>query len=156
MAGEWGDIPLQIFRRVVPDGHREFALDSLMLRVFLELDGRKDLGDVAACLDVEMMPLLGAISRLGALGLIDAVQIEVERVESAVFEAMGRALSQELGPVGRVIIAQTLEELGQEDAGFPARKLPELVELLTREIPGDEGKARFRRWAAAHIGRRDP
>jgi hypothetical protein len=156
VTNDWGDIPLQIFRRVLSDERKALRLDALMLRVFLELDGRRDLSDVAQALGVDLTPLLGAISRLGALGLIEPVQVEEQRLDGEFFEALLRQLSLEIGPVAWVVIDEALEELGYVPSGFPARKVPELIERLAREIPGGEARRRFQHWAGTRIGRLTP
>jgi hypothetical protein len=156
VTNEWGDIPLQIFQRVLPEGRKVYPMDSLMLRVFLQLDGRRDLDDIARGLGMELSALFAAISRLGAFGLIEPVQVEVERLGEGFFDDLRRRLSLEVGPVAHIMIEQTLEGLGYLASGFPARKAPELIDRLALEIPGDVARRRFREWAMGRIGRAAP
>jgi predicted regulator of amino acid metabolism with ACT domain len=49
-----GNILALVFRRVVREDIGEFSLDSNMLRVLMELDGKQNLSEIAKKINVDM------------------------------------------------------------------------------------------------------
>ena len=69
-----GDMSKLILKRTVRADLGEVSLDSEMLRVLMELDGSKNLGQVARSLDINMKQLKLILDRLYKLHLCETAK----------------------------------------------------------------------------------
>lgn len=139
-----GNISPIIFRQVVKDDVGDFSLDSQLLRVFLAFDGKKTLDKVAAETQIEMGAMREIISRLMALELVEAANMEKFMLDKEFFNFLTVQLSRAIGPIAQVLIEEVIGELGYSAKDFPSSQAAELVDLLSREIQRDEKKDTFK------------
>ena len=66
-----GNISSMVFKQVVTGGTSDITLDSSLLNVFLELDGKKNLGIIAQKTGLSMGDIRDVISRLLHLNLVE-------------------------------------------------------------------------------------
>ncbi len=76
-----GNILALVFRRVVREDIGEFSLDSNMLRVLMELDGKQNLSEIAKKTNVNMSELRKVMSKLLQLKLVKPVEVTVSMLD---------------------------------------------------------------------------
>ena len=139
-----GDISGMVFRRVVREDTAEYSFDAQMLRVFMELDGKKSLAVISKKTGLKMSSLRAAVSKLLKLKLIEPMAEANSAVDADFMDTLKRELSLAIGPLAQILIEDAVHDLDQSVAHFPRRQAPELVESLSREIQREEKKAAFK------------
>lgn len=139
-----GNISSIIFRRVVRSDIGEFSLDSHMLGILMELDGKKSLGEVADNLGMNMGSVRSVVSKLLSLQLIETTGSAVKTLDSTFMDYLVDELSLAIGPIADVIFEDTIEDMGYTPGRFPSHQAAELVDILSREIRREEKKAEFK------------
>ena len=140
-----GDIVLLVFRRVVRSNIGDFSLDSQMLDVLMELDGKKNLGSIAKKMEMSTGSLREAVSKLLKLNLIEnVVEGTGTFLDNDFLGYLNEQLALAIGPVAEVIIEDTISDLGCKMSQIPSHKIAELIDLLSREIQREERKESFK------------
>ncbi len=140
-----GDISALVFRRAPSKDFGEFSLDSTMLSLLVELDGKKSLAVIARKMGLDTGTLKRVISRLLTMRLVEPVGRRVSLLSSDFFEYLNAELSLALGPIAEVLIEEAVHDLGQSKSEFSRRQAPELVDLLAREIQREDKRLTFKR-----------
>ena len=140
-----GEISTLVFKRVLRDDLGDFSLDRQMLAVFMELDGKTNLGAAAQRIGLNMSSMREVISRLTELKLIEKVEQQVLLVDSDFVAYLVMQFSLAVGPVADVLIDDEVHNFGYELSRFPSQRVAELVDRLSREIRREEKKAAFKR-----------
>ena len=138
-----GDISGLIFRRADRGDLGEFSLDSHMLSVLVELDGRRSLGSVAKKAGLDMGTVKGVIFRLLKLKLIRPEGRGISALGRGFFDYLNVQLSLALGPIADVLIEEAVTDLDHSKHEFPRHQAAELVNLLAREIRREEKRIVF-------------
>ncbi len=140
-----GDIALLVFRRVVKSNTGEVSMNSQMLNVLMELDGKTNLGSIAKKTGMSTGNLREALSKLLNLNLIENV---VEGAGTFLGNDFLGYLNEQfalaIGPVAEVIIEDAVSDLGCKMSQIPSNKIAELIDLLSREIQREEKKESFK------------
>ncbi len=139
-----GNILALVFRRVVREDIGEFSLDSNMLRVLMELDGKQNLSEIAKKTNVNMSELRKVMSKLLQLKLVKPVEVTVSMLDEDFFEYLQAQLSLALGPIAEVLIEDALNDLGHQRTRFPSSRAAELVDFVAREIQREEKMGQFK------------
>jgi len=139
-----GNILALVFRRVVREDIGEFSLDSNMLRVLMELDGKQNLSEIAKKTNVNMSELRKVMSKLLQLKLVKPVEVTVSMLDEDFFEYLQAQLSLALGPIAEVLIEDALNDLGHQRTRFPTSRAAELVDFVAREIQREEKMGQFK------------
>jgi hypothetical protein len=139
-----GDISAVVFKRVVREDTAEYSFDAQMLTLFMELDGKKSLALISKKSGLKMSTLREAARKLLKLKLIEQVAEAISVVDADFMDTLKRELSLAIGPLAQILIEDAVEDLGQDAVHFPARRAPELVESLSREIQREDKKAVFK------------
>jgi hypothetical protein len=129
-----GDISGLVFKRANRRDLGEFSLDSHMLSVLVELDGKKRLGSVAKRVGLDMGTVKRVIFRLLKLKLIKPQGKSVSVLTRDFFDYLHVQLSLALGPIADVLIEEAVTDLDESKSEFPGQRAAELVDLLAREI----------------------
>ncbi len=137
------DISKRVFRRVQRDDMGEFSMDSKMLKILLELDGKKTVEQLSAALNIGVKQLTPVISRLVDLGLIEPVIDKASMVNHDFFASVRRELSLAIGPIADVLIEDALIDLNCNISDFPASYAAELVYMLARQIQREDKRIVF-------------
>ena len=138
-----GDISGLVFRRADRRDLGEFSLDSHMLSVLVELDGKKSVGSVAKRVGLDISTVKGVIFRLLKLKLIKPEGKSILVLTRDFFDYLHVQLSLALGPVADVLIEEGVSDLDQSESEFPSHQAAELVDLLAREIRREEKRIVF-------------
>ncbi len=137
------DISKRVFRRVQRDDMGEFSMDSKMLKTLLELDGKKNLKEIAEALGLNVKELTPVIERLVDLGLVEPVVDRASMVNHDFFAHVRKELSLAIGPISDVLIEDALIDLNCSVSDFPAAQAPELVYMLARQIQREDKRIVF-------------
>jgi len=140
-----GDIYPLVFRRAPSKDLGEFSLDSRMLGLLIELDGKKSLAVIARKMGLETGTLKPLISRLLAMRLVEPVGRRVSVLSNGFFDYLSAELALALGPIAEVLIEEAVQDLGQKRSEFTRTHAPELVDLLAREIQREDKRLTFKR-----------
>lgn len=138
------DISSVVFKRVVKDDLGKFSFDSQMLNVFMALDGKKRLANVAGELGYSTGIMKTAVSKLMDLKLIEPVEEAVSMLDDDFFDYLENQLSLAIGPLAKVLIEDAADDLGHSKTGFPSHRAAELVDLLAQDIHREEKKTTFK------------
>ncbi len=138
-----GDISKLVLKRTVRADLGEVSLDSRMLQVLMELDGKKNLGKVAQALNMTLKDLRIIIQKLHQLKLCEPAKEAIPVLDRRFFNYLSAELSRAMGPIADVVIEDEINAMGEEPARFPAHRAAELVDLLARQILREERKVAF-------------
>jgi len=133
-----------ILKRILRKDLGEFSLDSKMLNILMELDGKRNLTTIAQALELDMSEIKGAIERLLKLKIVGRVREQVSILPPEFFDYLNAQLSLAVGPISRILIEDTVADLGKRVSGFPVPLVAELVDLLARQIRRKEKGITFR------------
>ena len=140
-----GDIALLVFRRVVRSNIGNVSLDSQMLDVLMELDGKKNLGFIAKKTGMNTVNLREAVSKLLKLNLIEnVIEGAGTFLDDDFMSYLNEQLALAIGPVAEIIIEDAVSELGYRMSQIPSHKIAELIDLLSRDIQREERKESFK------------
>ncbi len=134
-----------IFKSVVKGDIGKFSLDGSMLTVLMQLDGKKDLGSIAAALDMPPDTLKKIIQLLYRQKLINRVQKAIPVIDGEFLEVLRTQLSKAVGPIAEILIEDEIESISDPPAGIPSKRAAELVERLARLVPRAENKIQFQK-----------
>ncbi len=138
-----GDISRLVMRRKVRADLGEVSLDSEMLQVLMELDGTKNLSQVARSLNMNLKHLRAVLKKLQDLELIEVAQDAMPTLGKDFFKTLSTELSRAMGPIADVVIEDEISDMGENPDRFPAHRAAELVDLLARQIIREERKVAF-------------
>ncbi|MEA3279281.1 MAG: hypothetical protein U9Q38_01585 [Thermodesulfobacteriota bacterium] len=138
-----GDFSALIFKGSIKSDIGEFSLDSRMLKVLMNLDGKKDLASVHRSLNMNMETLKDVLTRLYTLGLIVKVEKTTPILDNIFFDFLQSHLSLAMGPIAELLIEDEIIELSDESKTIPRHRAAELVDLLARQIPRKEKRIVF-------------
>jgi hypothetical protein len=140
-----GDISAMVFGRVLRDDLGEFSLDGHMLRLLMELDGKKNLAMIAKKMGINMGTMRTLVLKLLQLKLIEPLEDAVSMVDEDFLDFLNNQLSLSIGPIAELIIEDIVNELGYSLPKFPSHRAAELVDLLSREIQREEKRRDFKK-----------
>lgn len=139
-----GNISSMIFKQVVTGGMGDITLDSGLLNVFMELDGKKNLGMVAQKTGLNMGEIREAISKLLKMKLVESSTENILMVDGDFLNFLNAELSLAVGPIAEVLIEDEIVNMGHGIANFPASKAAELVEMIAMTIEHEEKRSVFK------------
>jgi hypothetical protein len=144
MADLSGDITKMVFRQVIKDHVKTISIDSRLLGIFLQLDGKRTVGIVAQKTGLNLGAMREAISALLDMEIIEKVGKNESNVDSEFLDYLKNQLTKAVGPIADVLIEEEIAAMGYHLSSFPISQVPELIDLLAREIRRDEKKNVFR------------
>jgi hypothetical protein len=140
-----GDISALVFKRSIKGDIGEFSLDSNMLKVLMELDGKKNLATVAQAINMDMEALREVAARLYNIKLVAKVEKKAPVLNKAFFDVLTAQLSLALGPIAEFLIEDEIQEFGYDLTNFPFHRAAELVNVLALQIPREDKRLAFQR-----------
>lgn len=138
------EIASKMFRRLDIDDIGEYSLDDQMLTILMNLDDEKNIGTIAQDTGLPVDITHEALLRLAELKFVESPDDEEAVLDPTFFDTLGTQLALAIGPIARLIVEETVDDLGHTISSFPAVQAAELVNLLSREIQNDEEKGRFK------------
>lgn len=153
-AADWESV-----RRVIPSHNtlfqlssrptKEFSLRSEDWAVLREVDGEKNVGDIAGSTQLGELQTSRILVRLFDLGLIESAgeaksqQAYVEAVDEVILEQVEKDLTLAIGPMAPIVIDDCAEVLGFSRNTLPKDMVPSFIERLAEEIPDSDRRVRF-------------
>lgn len=138
-----GNMATVVLKRILNSDLGEVSLDSQMLNVLMQIDGVKNLGEVAKLLKIDMQTLKETLLRLDRLNLIEADIATVPTLDAEFFDFLTDRLSIAMGPMAEILIEDEIQEMNIQRNKIPAHRAAELVDVLAREILREEKKVEF-------------
>jgi hypothetical protein len=139
-----GDITKMVFRQEVKNHVKTISIDSRLLGIFLQLDGKRNVGIVAQKTGLNLGDMREAISDLLQMEIIEQVGRNESNVDKEFLNYLNNQFSMAVGPIADVLIEEEIADMGYQLSNFPIARVPELVDLLAREIPRAEKKSVFK------------
>ena len=125
-------------------------LDLGLKNLYWAIDGVRTVGEIAEEDMYDPGHLKEQLRKLVQLGLIAPAK-DKKSVGKPVFRFLSQLLSDQLGPMGDVVLDDAIMGLGYNRASFPSNRLPKLIDLLALEV-GDPVKAnQFKRMVAQEL-----
>jgi hypothetical protein len=143
MAFSPNDIATMVFKSVVRDDLGTISMDSRMLGVLVELDGKKSAGEVARKIGLDAAGLQAVIRYFLEKGLIEPVEGTAPLLTRDFFHYLNAELSMAVGPLAEILIEDAAEDMGFTLTGFPRHRAAELVDSLARQVPREEKRIEF-------------
>ncbi len=139
-----GNISSMVFKQAVTGTKDDITLDSSLLNVLLELDGKKNLGIIAQKTGLNMGEIRDAISRLLHLKLVESAAEDILMADDEFFNFLNTQLSLAVGPIAEVLIEDEIANMDHGISSFPAFRAAELVEVLSATIKREEKQSAFK------------
>ena len=146
-----GDISTLILKGSVKGNLGEFSLDSHMLQVLMQLDGKRNLGTVAKSLNIELSTMKMVVTKLVKLGLVDKPKPAVPGISKEFVDYMVAQLANAMGPIAEVVFEDEIEDFGGDPARIPKNRAAELITRLAKEIPREEKRLEFQQAMVARL-----
>ena len=139
-----GNISSMLFKQVVTGGTGDITLDSSLLNVFLQLDGKKNLGTIAQKTGLNMGEMRDAISKLLHLKIVESGAENILMADDEFFNFLNTQFLLAVGPVAEILIEDEIANMDHGISNFPAFRAAELVEILAMAIKREEKKSVFK------------
>ena len=144
MGASNGSVAGLVFKQVVGGKLGNLSLDGQTLSVLMSLDGRKDLGQVGLELNIDLVAIRPIIAKLHYYKLIEKIEITPNVVDQDFLSYLISQLSVAVGPLGKVIVEDELDDLGFHRKNFPSSRAAELINLLSQEIHREDKRIEFK------------
>lgn len=133
-----------IFRQAIRGDLGKLSLDGQMLSVLMGLDGKKNLGQIAQQLDLDLAVVRPIVAKLIKFKLVERVEPTIKAVDQDFISFLVSQLSVAIGPLGGIVVDDGVEDLGFTKANFPVSRTAELVNLLAQEIQREDKRIQFK------------
>ncbi|NOX88934.1 MAG: hypothetical protein GXO77_07900 [Calditrichaeota bacterium] len=143
MASE--NVIYKLSRGGIPE---EVSLSSMEWAVITQIDGNRDVAEIAQNLALSTREALQIVRSLIDKGLLQIVRVkkeEIEIVKESLFRKLEKILTKYIGPVATYVINDALMELNAERSNYRKNRVPELIELLSDEISDEKKKIQFQK-----------
>ena len=138
------DISLMVFKRLDRDDPGQFSFNSQMLRVYLELDGKKNVGAISQITGFDQNAMRTVIAKLWQAQLIEPMENGTTQLGQEFLGHVQLHLSQAVGPIAQILIEEALVDLGIQPSRIPKHRAAEIVDLLAREIQREDKRNTFK------------
>jgi len=132
------------FQKTNHVSYKQFNFDSNMLELFLAVDGKKSVFEIAQEIPMDPEQFKANFLKLVKLGLIEKVEAVEEFVPGEFVENMRRVVIGLIGPLGDILVEDTAKEMGVDTHRIPISTLPHFITILAREIPSTKQSNAFR------------
>lgn len=137
------DMSQMIFRRVIGDHLKKVPLNGRLISVFLDMDGKRNLGAIARDAQLNWSDLWDAVSRLSKLQLIEQVADDSAVIDDEFLNFLRLQLAKAIGPLSTILVEDSIQAAGYSPQRFPAGRAGELVEILAQEIQREAKRHQF-------------
>jgi len=124
-----GNISSMVFKQAVTGTKDDITLDSSLLNVLMELDGKKNLGIIAQKTGLNMGEIRDVISMLLHLKLVESAAEKILMADDEFINFLNTQLSLAVGPIAEVLIEDEIANMDHGISSFPAFRAAELVEV---------------------------
>ncbi len=146
-----GDFFSMIFKQSVSTNIGDVSMSSQMLHMYLQFDGKTELSTISAAAGFDMETTRNVVQKLVELQLIEQVSSNVKTLDNSVLVFLEQQLTLAVGPMAGVLIDDEIAEMNESYSAFPASRIPELIDILSRQIPRQEKRIQFQQIMLAKI-----
>ena len=129
-----GDISRLVFRQVLKNKVGDISIDGQLLGIFLELDGKKELGAIARKTGLQLAEMRRVVSKLLDLELIELTDWQGAFLDRDFLDFLSRQLAEAVGPIAEVLVEDQIRDAGLKYSQVPVSQAAVLVDALAREI----------------------
>jgi hypothetical protein len=133
-----------VFKRIDRDDQGQFSFSSQMLRVYLELDGKKSVETISQKNGLDRNTMREVIAKLWEAHLIEPLEDGTTQLGQAFLGHVHLNLSKAVGPIAQILIEEALVDLGIQPSQIPRHRAAEIVDLLAREIQREDKRDTFK------------
>jgi hypothetical protein len=137
------ELPGLFFRKVIRDDMGRVSLEPQMVRLLVMIDESKSFGTIARELGISLASLRETLQKLLRIGLVEQVEKTGPLLNGSFVADLREQIARAVGPVGEVLIEETLDEMGLSISRIPACLGAELIGNLARQIPREEKRIEF-------------
>lgn len=131
-------------------GTIEKHLNSDSMKLLQHFDGRTPFHQIQ-----QMVGLPAAVFKSSFLELFQKKLIEevhdplttsagpVSFVNTSVLDKLRMAAIQVAGPIGELLVSDCIENMGLQPSKIPVSRLPELIQAISEDIPGEKQRSMF-------------
>ena len=149
-----GDFFSMVFRQSNSTGIGDVSMSSQMLNLYLQFDGKKELSAISAATGFDLETTRNVVQKLLELQLIEQVSGDVKTLDNDVLVFLEKQLALAVGPMAGVLIDDEIADMSESYSAFPASRIPELIDILSRQIPRQEKRIQFQQIMLSKISSR--
>ena len=139
------ELPGLFFRKVIRDDMGRVSLEPQMVRLLVTIDESKPIGTTARELGINLASLRETLQKLLRLGLVERVENTGAVLNGSFVTGLREQMARAVGPMGEVLIEETLDEMRLSISRIPAHLGAELIGNLARQIPREEKRIEFQK-----------
>jgi len=143
MAAVLGELSDMVFRRIMRKNVGDFSINQPMLNVLLNLDGQKNVQEIASITKMSTVDIKKSILTLVKLGLIELDETAIPILDREFINFLNVQLSNFVGPVADILLEDVAFVLGYDLFKIPADQASILVKLLAKEISDKTKRTAF-------------
>lgn len=124
------------------------TLRSAEWAVITQVDGQKSIGEIAKTLALsadEAINLFNGLFEKGLIELLSVSKAEKRLVPKGFFEVLNNELTKIIGPVAPYLVEDTLWEMEIKIEDCDIKKIPEIIEAISEEIPDEMKRVEFQK-----------
>lgn len=133
-----------IFQQTIQGNMGKLDLDGVMLGVLMKLNGSRTLGQVTQECNLSLMAIRPIITKLLNHKLVKHVVLTTATSDPEFMSFLISQLSIAVGPLGEIILEESLEDLGFTKRNFPVNRAAELINILSQDIPREDKRIEFK------------
>jgi hypothetical protein len=143
MASGSQRIATMIFQRTFEQTSEGFVLDAQMLRILEQIDGQSTVAQIAGRLGTTPIDLKPSLAKLYGQKLIQPVNPVIHPLEAAFLSDLETILANAIGPIARIVLDDSIHQLGSQRDHFPSTKAPQLVKRIASKITDPSARKQF-------------
>ncbi len=131
---------------------KEISLNALEWNVLRHINGKESVKDIAEKVELNMLDVCKVFVKLYNAGLIEVAGESIEEkpaaasgVDPYIFAKISQRLAEVVGPLAEIIVEDAIKELGEDKFSFPKEKLPDLVDVLSKEVSDPQKLIEFQK-----------
>ena len=124
------------------------TLRSAEWAVITQVDGQKSIGEIAKTLALsadEAINLFNGLFEKGLIELLSVSKAEKKLVPESFFKVLNDELTKLIGPVAPYLVEDTLWEMEIKIENCDVKKIPEIIEAISEEIPDEMKRVEFQK-----------
>lgn len=143
MASGSKRISAMVFERTLGESSDDFILDAQMLRILEQLDGQSTIAQIAGRLGLTAIDLKPSLAKMYKQNMIRPVAPAVHPLSTVFFSDLETVLGEAIGPIARLVVEDSIHQLGAHRSRFPSTKAPQLVQRIATKITDSSARKRF-------------
>ncbi len=140
--------PDTVFKPAARDAF-QVSLSALEWNVLREINGTSSVLAIAEKLHSTELEVTSALSKLFGIGLVEPVQVSAPKdlgplAGAEMLRELEAALCRAIGPIAPILLGEQMRAMGESAGSFPRKRLAELGERLSSEVPEGPRRRAFK------------